>query len=309
MLLRDYEPSDCEALAALFYDTVHTVNAADYSQEQVDAWASGKVNLEAWNQSFLEHLTIVAVEGDRLVGFGDMDESGYLDRIYVHKDEQKRGIGTAICDRLEAMSLADQFYTHASITARPFFEKRGYRVVREQVVERDGVTMTNFVMTKRKMGFVFKRASIDDIELLTKTRIEVLRAANGLDESADMTEVERQSWAYYATALRDGSHVAYLVFADGEFAGAGGISFFRVMPTYHNPTGYKSYIMNMYTKPEYRRRGIAFQTLDLLVSVSREKGIFHITLEATEMGKPLYEKYGFVKMEHEMELPQGGRNL
>mgnify|MGYP002591260415 FL=1 len=62
--------------------------------------------------------------------------------------------------------------------------------------------------------------------------------------------------------------------------------------------------MNMYTKPEYRRRGIAFITLDLLVHDAREKGITAISLEATAMGRPLYEKYGFVEMWNEMELPQ-----
>lgn len=75
------------------------------------------------------------------------------------------------------------------------------------------------------------------------------------------------------------------------------------MPTYHNPSGRKAYIMNMYTRPEYRRRGIAYHTLDLLVKEIRRRGILSISLEATDMGRPLYEKYGFLPMEHEMELP------
>ncbi len=78
--------------------------------------------------------------------------------------------------------------------------------------------------------------------------------------------------------------------------------FFEVMPTYHNPTGKKSYIMNMYTNPEYRRQGIAFKTLDLLVAEAKARGITAISLEATKMGRALYEKYGFVKMNDEMEL-------
>ena len=61
--------------------------------------------------------------------------------------------------------------------------------------------------------------------------------------------------------------------------------------------------MNMYTRPEYRRRGIAYHTLDLLVKEIRRRGILSISLEATDMGRPLYEKYGFLPMEHEMELP------
>lgn len=89
---------------------------------------------------------------------------------------------------------------------------------------------------------------------------------------------------------------------DDKFIGAGGVSFYSVMPTYHNPSGKKAYIMNMYTSPDYRRQGIAYKTLDMLVKVSKERGINQISLEATEMGRPLYEKYGFVKMESEMEL-------
>lgn len=152
------------------------------------------------------------------------------------------------------------------------------------------------------MALIYKKAAIDDLEILTETRIEVLRAANQLNGDVDMSEVKRQSYEYYRNALKDGTHAAYLVFDEELFVGAGGISYFQVMPTYHNPTGRKAYIMNMYTKIEYRRRGIASKTLDLLVSDATAKGVTAISLEATVMGRPLYEKYGFVKMEDEMEL-------
>ena len=89
---------------------------------------------------------------------------------------------------------------------------------------------------------------MEDLEELVRTRITVLRAANGLEETADLREVERESAEYYRRALADGSHVAYLVYDGGQFAGAGGISFFQVMPTVHNPSGWKAYIMNMYTR-------------------------------------------------------------
>ena len=147
--LRPYTPGDCPALAKLFYDTVHTVNAADYTPEQLDAWASGEVDLVQWNRSFLSHHTLVAELQGAVVGFGDMDGSGYLDRLYVHRDYQGRGIASAICGELERGCTAAVLTTHASITARPFFEARGYRVVREQQVERFGVKLTNYVMEKR----------------------------------------------------------------------------------------------------------------------------------------------------------------
>lgn len=152
------------------------------------------------------------------------------------------------------------------------------------------------------MNLLYKRATIEDIDMLTKTRIRVLSAANSLSDDIDMNEVEKQSYDYYGRALCDDTHIAYLVFDEKRFVGSGGVSFFQVMPTYHNVSGKKAYIMNIYTEPAYRRRGIAYKILDLLVSDVRSKGITSISLEATEAGRPLYEKYGFVKVDDEMEL-------
>ncbi len=145
MFIREYQSSDCEELTKLFYNTVHTVNAKDYTEEQLDAWATGQVDLNKWDQSLREHYSIVAVENEMLVSFGDIDESGYLDHLFVHADYQGKGTGTMICNRLE-QAVSGNIITHASITARPFFEKRGYRVVKEQQVERQGVFLTNFEM-------------------------------------------------------------------------------------------------------------------------------------------------------------------
>ena len=150
-ILRPYRETDCAEYARLFYDTIHTVNAADYTPAELDAWADGNVDLAKWNASFLEHYTITAEENGVIVGFGDMDDRGYLDRLYIHREHQRRGIAAAICDRLEAYAAerADTVETHASITAKPFFLRRGYEVVREQQVCRHGVYLTNFVMVKR----------------------------------------------------------------------------------------------------------------------------------------------------------------
>lgn len=147
--LRGYKSSDCESMARLFSDTVHTVNAKDYPKEQLDVWATGQVDLKDWDASFRSHTTVVAEKEGVLVGFGDMAEDGYLDRLYVHRDHQGQGIATVICDYLES-SVPGSLTTHASITAKPFFLHRGYRVVREQQVERRGIYLTNFVMEKSR---------------------------------------------------------------------------------------------------------------------------------------------------------------
>lgn len=147
MIIREYQSADCEELTELFYNTVHTINAKDYTKEQLDVWATGQINLKKWNQSLQEHFSIVAVDDDVIVGFGDIDKTGYLDRVFVHSDYQGKGIATAICNQLEA-AVQGSIVTHASITARPFFENRGYKVIKEQQVVRQGISLTNFIMEK-----------------------------------------------------------------------------------------------------------------------------------------------------------------
>ena len=149
MIIRQYTPKDCEDLVKLFYHTVHTINAKDYSQEQLNVWATDKIDLEVWNKSLSEHFTVVAVENNIIVGFGDIDNSGYLDRLYVHKDYQRRGVATIICDKLEQAVKVNKIITHASITAKPFFEQRGFKVVKEHQVVRNRIALTNYVMEKQ----------------------------------------------------------------------------------------------------------------------------------------------------------------
>jgi len=152
--IRTYEDSDLEAIAKLFYDTVHTVNARDYSAEQLDAWASpddNETRMAAWGHSLRRHITYVAVTRGCIVGFADLTQEGHLDRLYVHKDAQGQGIATALVHELEAEAIRmklTEIDTDASITAKPFFEKMGYTVVEPQIVERKGVQLVNYKMRK-----------------------------------------------------------------------------------------------------------------------------------------------------------------
>ena len=148
MIIREYQSADCGEIVELFYNTVHTVNAQDYRKEQLDVWASKNIDIAKWDQSLMAHYAFVALEDGIIVGFGDIDTSGYLDRLYVHKDYQGRGIATDICDKLEAIVREKKIVVHASITAKGFFAKRGYVVIKKQEVERDGIRLINYVMEK-----------------------------------------------------------------------------------------------------------------------------------------------------------------
>ena len=156
MDIRKYKSTDCAEIAELFYNTVHEINAKDYTKQQLDIWATGDVDLSVWDKSFLEHNTLVAEENNIIVGFGDMDNNGYLDRLFVHKDYQGKGIATSIIIELERQSKIHGisiFSTRASITAKPFLEKHGYHVVSENKVIRNGVELINFIMENHLASF------------------------------------------------------------------------------------------------------------------------------------------------------------
>lgn len=147
MTIRKYQSGDLPKIIKLFCETVQNVNSNDYSSEQIAAWISG-VDIKKWNCSLLAHTALVACENDTIIGFGDIDQSGYLDRLYVHKDYQRMGVASDLLCELENSCNADKFTTFASITAKPFFLAKGYKTIRENYVIRDGVSLVNFLMEK-----------------------------------------------------------------------------------------------------------------------------------------------------------------
>lgn len=242
---------------------------------------------------------------------GDMPETGFcihaLNAVYIKEvDRWIRLDARGNKENIDAQFNLEQeqlaFLAHRDIG------EEDYRIVYAnpsdrlmKVLEESTDALYMYLNCLPDTIYDYKRATIEDMEELVRTRIVVLRAANQLSDKEDMLQVEKASYEYYKRALNTGEHIAYLVYDNGKFIGAGGVSFYQVMPTYHNSSGRKAYIMNMYTAPEYRRQGIAYKTLDLLVEEARKQGA-QIALEATDMGRPLYEKYGFVSMKDEMEL-------
>ncbi|MEJ1320848.1 GNAT family N-acetyltransferase [Latilactobacillus sakei] len=124
MEIRRYQPGDCQAVAELFYKTVHTVNAGDYTKAQLAVWATGEPDLKQWDQSPQSHFSVVALENDNLIGFGDIDQVGYLDRLFVHADYQRRGVATAICHQLE-QAVAEPSYHACFDYSQTVFRKSG----------------------------------------------------------------------------------------------------------------------------------------------------------------------------------------
>ncbi len=151
MFVREFKISDTEEIMHLFYDTIHRINIRDYSSEQVDAWAPKDMNYAQWSEQLQSKMTYVAEEEGKIIGFAELEKTGHIGCFYCHADYQSRGVGTRLLNQIQltAKNLGIQkLFTEASITARPFFECLGFRVITPQEVERRGMKFINYVMEK-----------------------------------------------------------------------------------------------------------------------------------------------------------------
>ena len=135
-----------------------------------------------------------------------------------------------------------------------------------------------------------KIATKDDIDSLMSTRLEMLKVVNNLPEDHEFSdEVINESCDYFL----NGDHLTVLAMDGDRAIGCASMSFFRMMPTFSHPTGKRAHLMNVYIRSEYRRQGIARKMVELLIEKTWEKGATEISLDATALGRPLYESIGF----------------
>ncbi|WP_110114941.1 GNAT family N-acetyltransferase [Bacillus sp. CGMCC 1.16541] len=149
MRVRPFKREDVHDVYALFYRTVHTINKQDYNQTQLEAWAPNDADLQKWEHRLANSFSFVAMNEEKMVGFASMTEDGYIDLFYVHADHQQEGIGHALFQTLKEVAFEQgltRFVTEASITAKPFFQHQGFRVVKRQRKHMRGVVFINYVM-------------------------------------------------------------------------------------------------------------------------------------------------------------------
>ena len=148
--LRPYTSDDADATLHLFRDAIRTTAAADYSAEQIDAWA-GSGPVDGWDAKLLRNGTVVAEVDGTVAGFSDVDDDGYVDMMFVSPHHARTGVGSALLRWVEAEARrrsAARLTTHASETARPFFEAHGFRVDARRTPTVRGVRLHNYAMSK-----------------------------------------------------------------------------------------------------------------------------------------------------------------
>ena len=147
----DYEESMLDEMMQLFYDTVHTVNARDYRKEQLNGWAPENSDKRFWEERLRKNVCKVAFISDKMVGFAELLDNGHVDTMYVHKDFQRRKVAAQLIEELLFIAEKRNYTaltTEASITARPFFEAFGFRVIRVKKKLYNGKDFTNYKMIK-----------------------------------------------------------------------------------------------------------------------------------------------------------------
>lgn len=156
ILIEDAYKEDIKEIQKLFYDTIHMICRKDYNKEQIDAWSSASDDDEKWLNKILNQYFLVARAEDKIVGFGSLQDNNYLDLLYVHKDYQKKDIAKKILAYLEKkaeINRSEVITADVSKTAKSFFEKNGYKVLKEQKKKIRSIFLQNFKMVK-KLGYI-----------------------------------------------------------------------------------------------------------------------------------------------------------
>lgn len=143
------------------------------------------------------------------------------------------------------------------------------------------------------------KATDKELKEVEAIRIEMLKVVNHLPEDAVFDEAfMRNTNDYFSKA----DQTTVLAVCEGEVIGCATICYIYLMPTFDHPGGRRAHIMNVYTRKEYRRQGIAIQMMHMLIEEAKQRGVTELSLDATEDGKPLYEKCGFSASEESMVL-------
>lgn len=156
--LRRYAQADLEEAVALFGRAVHETAAADYTAEQLEAWAPERPDLEAWRLRLAGGEVLVAEQEGRLLGFirfEQMERSALIDLFFVLPEAQRQGIATALLERARVWAQQrqlDGLVADVSLTARPFMLRHGFTVAAEQSVDRHGVALRRYRMQRSLKG-------------------------------------------------------------------------------------------------------------------------------------------------------------
>lgn len=138
----------------------------------------------------------------------------------------------------------------------------------------------------------YRKAELFDVDVLSQTRVDMLCEETAYSEQFQ-TLLFNNTKQYIADGIKSNSVVLWVAEQDEKTIAMGCVNFFTIPPNDWCPNGKTAYIGNMFTIPTFRKQGIASHILSLLINEAKTRGCQRIVLNTTDMGRPLYEKYGF----------------
>lgn len=139
----------------------------------------------------------------------------------------------------------------------------------------------------------FRKIGTDEIPLLVEYRLQFLREMQGPRNAQEEVSIKNTLIEYFQSSLSEGSFIAWMAELDHQPIGFGGMVIQRIPAHFYIPNGLQGYILNMYTIPEYREKGIGAEILRRLVREGRKIGLNRIYLNSTLAGIEMYKRNGF----------------
>ncbi|PKL85934.1 MAG: GNAT family N-acetyltransferase [Ignavibacteriae bacterium HGW-Ignavibacteriae-1] len=150
--IRHSKLSDLAEIQRMFVDTISAICKVDYSPEQIKVWTSSIENTQRWIDKLSSQYFLIAELDNKIVGFASLGNNDYLDFLYVHKDYQRQGIADRLYNDIEAEAIRKEskvLTSDVSITAKAFFEKKGFRTIQKQTKIIKNIEIVNYKMVKK----------------------------------------------------------------------------------------------------------------------------------------------------------------
>lgn len=150
--IRPATVNDLPEMQRMFVDTISALCKDDYSPEQINVWTNSIEDTQRWVDKLTSQYFLIAELDNKIVGFASLENNDYLDFLYVHKDFQRQGIADRIYHEIEKEAIKNMtnvLHSDVSITARPFFEKKGFKTIEMHTKKIQGVEITNYKMIKQ----------------------------------------------------------------------------------------------------------------------------------------------------------------
>ena len=151
MEIRKYKPGEEHAIWDIFYNSIHQINVQDYTQKQIEAWAPSDLDESIWSKKIIDINPYAVLENGIISAYANLQEDGYIDHFFCHHKYQRQGIGSFLYSRIEKIVVSNgipQLRSDVSITAKPFFESKGFVVSKKQLLIMRGQELTYYKMLR-----------------------------------------------------------------------------------------------------------------------------------------------------------------